>query len=321
MSGELVKAHGLVKHFPVRGSMFSRSTKVVHAVEDVDLSIDAAETVGIVGESGSGKSTLGRLLLGLLPPTAGYVEFDGTDLTKLSRADLRRQRRHMQIVFQDPYASLNPRMRVGSIIGEGPLVHSMAAGSELKDRVLDIMERVGLPRAAYDRYPHEFSGGQRQRIGIARALAVEPRFLVADEPVSALDVSVGAQILNLLAELRAERDIAMAFISHDLRVVEHTSDRVAVMYLGRIVELAPARAIYDDPQHPYTKALLSAVPDIDLTKRRERIVLGGEVPSPIDPPSGCPFHPRCAIAVDRCKTERPQLVVRGGHGTACHLTD
>jgi oligopeptide/dipeptide ABC transporter ATP-binding protein len=317
----LVETFSLVRHFAVRAGMFARARKVVHAVEEIDLAIATGETVGIVGESGSGKSTLGRLLLGLLPPTSGRVEFDGIDLTALSRAELRAQRRHMQIVFQDPYASLNPRMRIGRIIGEGPLVHGMAKGEELRERVLSLMERVGLPRSAYDRYPHEFSGGQRQRIGIARALAVEPRFIVADEPVSALDVSVGAQILNLLAELREEREITMAFISHDLRVVEHTSDRVAVMYLGRIVELAPARAIYDNPSHPYTQALLSAVPDVDRSRRRERIALGGEVPSPIDPPPGCPFHPRCPVAVDRCRSDRPALIDRGGHATACHLLD
>lgn len=319
MSAPLVEAKGLSKHFPVRGSMFSREKKVVHAVEGIDLSIAAGETVGVVGESGSGKSTLGRLLLGLLTPTAGLVRFDGTDLTALSPSELRSQRRHMQIVFQDPYASLNPRMRVGSIIGEGPLIHDMASGTELRDRVLELMERVGLPRSAFDRYPHEFSGGQRQRIGIARALAVEPRFLVADEPVSALDVSVGAQILNLLAELREERGIAMAFVSHDLRVVEHISDRVAVMYLGRVVELAPSREIYEDPQHPYTQALLSAVPSVERQDRRSRIALGGEVPSPIDPPSGCAFHPRCPVVTNRCVSENPKLNRASGHGTACHL--
>jgi oligopeptide/dipeptide ABC transporter ATP-binding protein len=321
MSDALVRTHDLVRHFPVHTSMFSREKKVVHAVEGVSLDIAEGETVGIVGESGSGKSTLGRLLLHLIKPTRGSVEFGGRDLSELSNRELRQLRSEMQIIFQDPYASLNPRMKIGRAIGEGMLVHGLATGAEAKERVLALMERVGLPRVAYERYPHEFSGGQRQRIGIARALAVEPRFIVADEPVSALDVSVGAQILNLLMELQEEKSITMAFISHDLRVVEHASDRVAVMYLGRIVEIAPAQAIYTNPQHPYTQALLSAVPNVHATKRRSRIILTGEVPSPIDPPSGCPFHPRCPVAVDRCRTEVPALVDRADHGTACHLVD
>jgi oligopeptide/dipeptide ABC transporter ATP-binding protein len=261
------------------------------------------------------------MLLRLLEPTSGRVEFDGTDLATLSPRELRAARRHMQIIFQDPYASLNPRMRIGRSVGEGLEVHGIARGKDLRERVEQLLERVGLGGAAYDRYPHEFSGGQRQRIGIARALALSPRFIVADEPVSALDVSVGAQILNLLMELQEERALAFAFISHDLRVVEHISHDVAVMYLGRIVEIAPATEIYVTPKHPYTQALLSAVPTIDGKNRKKRIMLGGDVPSPVDPPPGCPFHPRCPIAVDRCRTEVPALVDRGGHRTACHLAE
>jgi len=287
----------------------------------VDLQIAPGRTLGIVGESGCGKSTLGRMLLRLLPPTSGRVEFDGVDLAALAPADLRAARRHMQIIFQDPYASLNPRMRVGRSVGEGLEVHGIATGAVLRERVGVLLTRVGLGRDSYDRYPHEFSGGQRQRIGIARALSLSPRFIVADEPVSALDVSVGAQILNLLMELQEEHDLAFAFISHDLRVVEHISHDMAVMYLGRIVETAPSARIYSAPQHPYTQALLSAVPTVDGRDRRKRIVLGGDVPSPLDPPPGCPFHPRCPIAVDRCSREVPQLVDRGGHKAACHLLD
>jgi oligopeptide transport system ATP-binding protein len=316
----LLSTRNLQKYFGVGGGFLSSRRQAVRAVDGVSLDFAEGETLGIVGESGCGKSTLGRLLLRLLEPTAGSVLFDGTDLATLGREELRRKRRDMQIIFQDPYASLNPRMRVGKIIGEGLAVHGLAAGVERKDRVMALMARVGLGADAFDRYPHEFSGGQRQRIGIARALAVGPRFIVADEPVSALDVSIQAQILNLLAELQDELNLAFAFISHDLRVVRHVSHRVAVMYLGRIVELAPAADLYVNAQHPYTQALLSAVPRIDKTKRHERIVLTGDIPSPMDPPSGCPFHPRCPVAEDRCKREVPQLRDGGGgHQTACHL--
>ena len=321
MTQALVAAKGLTKRFRVGGGLFARGSAVVRAVEDVDLSIARGETVGIVGESGSGKSTLGRLLLRLLEPTSGSVLFEVRDLSTLDRSDLRQLRRRMQIIFQDPYASLNPRMRVGSIVGEGLVVHRAVPRSELKPHVLALMDRVGLGAEAYDRYPHEFSGGQRQRIGIARALALNPSFIVADEPVSALDVSIQAQILNLLLSLREEREIAFAFVSHDLRVVEHVSHRVAVMYLGRIVELAPAASLYKNPLHPYTRALLSAVPRIGRhANGAGRIVLHGDVPSPVNPPSGCAFHPRCPLAEPRCKVERPLLVDKGAsHLAACHV--
>lgn len=316
----LLRARGLVKDFSISSGSFGRR-RTLRAVNDVDLDIAPGRTLGIVGESGCGKSTLGRMLLHLLKPTAGRVEFDGVDLASLSPKNLRSVRRDMQIVFQDPYASLNPRMRVGRSVGEGLEVHGVATGAELRQRVDELLGRVGLGKDAFDRYPHEFSGGQRQRIGIARALALSPRFVVADEPVSALDVSVGAQILNLLMELQEERDLAFAFISHDLRVVEHISHDMAVMYLGRVVEMAPSVQVYAAAQHPYTQALLSAVPTVEGKDRRTRIILGGDVPSPLDPPAGCAFHPRCPVAVARCRTEVPALIDRGGHKTACHLLD
>jgi oligopeptide/dipeptide ABC transporter ATP-binding protein len=317
----LVEARAVSKHFVAGARLFSSHRAVVRAVDDIDLAIAPGETVGIVGESGSGKSTLGRLLLKLLEPTSGSVRFEGQELATLRGADLRRLRRRMQIIFQDPYASLNPRMRVGRAIGEGLLVHQLAARSEIKDKVHALMQRVGLSADAYERYPHEFSGGQRQRVGIARAIALDPKFIVADEPVSALDVSIQAQIINLLLSLREEQGIAFAFISHDLRVVEHVSDRVAVMYLGRVVEIARARDLYATPLHPYTKALLSAVPRIGRHAHEgKRVVLTGDVPSPIEPPPGCPFHPRCPIAEARCKTEVPVLSEKAaGHAAACHL--
>lgn len=317
-SAALLRTVGLTKTFRVGGRLFA-AERSVRAVTDVNLQFTAGRTIGIVGESGCGKSTLGRLLLRLLEPTSGRVEFDGTDLATLSPRDMRAARRHMQIVFQDPYASLNPRMRIGRIVGEGLEVHGIATGKEAREQVLALMARVGLGAETYDRYPHEFSGGQRQRVGIARALSLSPRFIVADEPVSALDVSIGAQILNLLMELQDERGLAYAFISHDLRVVEHVSHEVAVMYLGKIVELAPAREIYVGARHPYTQALLSAVPTVDGKERKRRVMLGGDVPSALDPPPGCAFHPRCPIAVARCRVEEPRLVNDGGHQTACHL--
>jgi peptide/nickel transport system ATP-binding protein len=320
-TSSLVEARAVSKHFVAGARMFSSNRAVVRAVDGIDLEISPGETVGIVGESGSGKSTLGRLLLRLLEPTTGTVRFEGQDLSTLRGAELRRLRRSMQIIFQDPYASLNPRMRIGRAIGEGLVVHGLAPRAEIKDRVLALMQRVGLSTDAYDRYPHEFSGGQRQRIGIARAIALGPKFIVADEPVSALDVSIQAQIINLLLSLREEQGIAFAFISHDLRVVEHVSDRVAVMYLGRVVEIAQARDLYATPLHPYTKALLSAVPRIGRhAEGDKRVVLRGDVPSPIAPPPGCPFHPRCPVAEARCKSEVPLLSEKAaGHSAACHL--
>jgi peptide/nickel transport system ATP-binding protein len=319
MMDALLEARDLRKVFPVRtGGWWGRGAQL-HAVDGVSLSVAAGETLGIVGESGCGKSTLGRLLLRLLEPTSGSVRFAGEDLLGLDRESLQRKRREMQIIFQDPYGSLNPRMRVGTIVGEGLDIHRLAYGEERRRRVLELLGRVGLRPDAYDRYPHEFSGGQRQRIGIARALAVEPRLIVADEPVSALDVSVQAQIVNLLQDLQEDLELAYVFIAHDLRVVEHISHRVAIMYLGKIVELADAVDLYASPRHPYTRALLSAVPVPDPARQHQRVVLPGDVPSPIDPPAGCSFHPRCAYAEERCRREVPLLVGTPRHQVACHV--
>ncbi len=319
MSEPLLEVRGLRKYFPVGGGMFERP-RMVRAVDGVDLVVPAAKTLGLVGESGCGKSTLGRLILRLIEADEGEIRFEGRDVRALGRSELRPLRRRMQIIFQDPYASLNPRMTIGETIGEGLLIHRICAPDERERRVAELLETVGLRPEHAGRYPHEFSGGQRQRIGIARALALEPRLIVADEPVSSLDVSVQAQILNLLLELQKSLGIAYLFISHDLRVVRHLSDEVAVMYLGRIVERGDADALYENPQHPYTEALLSAVPTPDPAPLRSRIVLSGDVPSPIDPPKGCPFHPRCPKAVDRCSSERPLLrEVRSSHDSACHL--
>ncbi len=312
---------GLVKEFPAgsTGAIFGRRL-TLKAVAGVDLEIAPGETLGLVGESGSGKSTLGRLILKLLEPTAGRVIFAGRDLSALTRRELRGLRREMQIVFQDPYSSLNPRMRVRAIVGEGIEIHKLARGKEKQARIVELLEMVGLGAEALDRYPHEFSGGQRQRIGIARALAVNPRFLVLDEPVSALDVSIQAQIINLLQDLQERLNLTYLFIAHDLRVVEHISRRVAIMYLGKIVELASRDEIYVHARHPYTRALLSAIPTIDAAGRPERIKLPGEVPSPLNPPSGCSFHPRCPYAKDVCRTVVPRLETgRGGHAVACHV--
>jgi len=318
VNGPLVRAREIGRTFTSGGGL-AGGRRQLRAVDGVDLEILNGETLGIVGESGCGKSTLGRLLLALLAPSSGSVEFEGTDLASLSRAELRRLRRDMQIVFQDPYASLNPRMRVGNIIGEGIEIHGIARGQAKRRAVLEMMERVGLSADTYDRYPHEFSGGQRQRIGIARALVLRPKFLVADEPVSALDVSIQAQILNLLADLKAEMSLTFAFISHDLRVVEHVSDRVAVMYLGRIVELASAADIYASPRHPYTQALLASVPSLEPGDAPRSVRLSGDVPSPLAPPSGCAFHPRCPLAEERCSEQTPELRRIAGHEVACHL--
>ena len=317
--GPLLETRDLKKHFPVRGGWLG-ARQVVRAVDGVTLTVRSGETLGIVGESGCGKSTLGRLLLRLVEPTAGEVWFGGENLQHLSAAALRQKRREMQIIFQDPYGSLNPRMRVGKIVGEGLEIHRLASGGEKKRHVLELLERVGLRADAYERYPHEFSGGQRQRIGIARALAVQPRLIVADEPVSALDVSIQAQIVNLLQDLQEEMGLTYVFIAHDLRVVEHISHRVAIMYLGKVVELADSAEIYRAPRHPYTRALLSAIPVPDPTAQRTRIVLPGDVPSPIHPPPGCPFHPRCPYVEERCRGEEPRLTVgQHGHAVACHV--
>jgi len=316
-----VRVDGVSKTFPAgQPGLLGGKQLTVKAVTEVSLEIFAGETLGLVGESGSGKSTLGRLILRLLDPTAGRVFFDGRDLSTLTRVDLRQLRREMQLVFQDPYSSLNPRMRVRAIVGEGIEIHRLARGRQKEERIVELLEMVGIGSDALDRYPHEFSGGQRQRIGIARALAVNPRFLVLDEPVSALDVSIQAQIINLLQDLQERLKLTYLFIAHDLRVVEHISNRVAIMYLGKIVETATREEIYSNPRHPYTRALLSAIPSVDAAARPERIKLPGEMPSPVSPPSGCSFHPRCPYAKDQCATVEPLLEVgRGGHAVACHV--
>jgi oligopeptide/dipeptide ABC transporter ATP-binding protein len=319
----LVRLTGIKKHFPItQGIIFQREIGRVHAVDGVDLEVFPGETLGVVGETGCGKSTLGRIISRLLPVTEGTVEFEGLDITNLKGKRLRQFRRQVQMIFQDPYSSLNPRKRVGQIIGDPFQIHGIADGKERKLRVQELMEVVGLNPEHYNRFPAEFSGGQRQRIGVARSLALRPKLIICDEPVSALDVSIQAQVINLLEDLQSEFHLTYIFIAHDLSVVRHVSDRVAVMYLGRVVELSDAKRLYSEPKHPYTGALLSAIPvaDPDLADQRERVILAGDVPSPIDPPSGCRFHPRCPKAQERCVVEDPALETKvSGDLAACHF--
>lgn len=322
MEKTLVEVKNIKKYFPVKGGIWGREVARVYAVDDVSFTLKEGETLGLVGESGCGKSTLGRTILRLYEPTAGQVIIDGDEITKLSPKQLRAKRREMQIVFQDPFSSLNPRMTIGSILAEPFVIHKTVPKSEIPAKVAHLLKVVGLRPDAADKYPHEFSGGQRQRIGIARAIALNPKLIIADEPVSALDVSIQSQILNLLADLKKELKLTYIFIAHDLAVIQHISDTVAVMYLGKIVEYTSADRLYAGPKHPYTKALIAAIPIPDVDHKKEKQILGGDVPSPLNPPQGCHFHPRCPIAKANCATERPALRNLGTaadpHWVSCH---
>ncbi|MFD2629268.1 ABC transporter ATP-binding protein [Oceanobacillus kapialis] len=319
---ELLKVNNLKQYFPIKGGILGRTMNHVKAVDDVSFEIYEGETLSVVGESGCGKSTTGRAILRLDEPTAGEIEFDGTDLLSLNKSEMRKRRKDLQVIFQDPYASLNPRQTVGKILMEAMAIQGVVPKNKRRQRAIEILETVGLNGEQIDRYPHEFSGGQRQRIGIARALSVDPKLIICDEAVSALDVSVQAQVLNLLKKLQKEFNLTFFFIAHDLGVVRHISDRIIVMYLGKVVEIADKKSLFDNPQHPYTKALLSAIPIPDPEVKKERITLKGDVPSPIDPPTGCRFHTRCPFATEVCKTDVPELRnldhMQEGHRAACH---
>ncbi len=322
---ELLKVEGLKQYFPIKGGFFGRTVNYVKALDGISFTVYEGETVSIVGESGCGKSTTGRAILRLEEPTEGSVEYMGTDLTKISKRKMRKYRKDLQIIFQDPYASINPRQTVASVLNEAMHIQKVLPAAERRARIEELLETVGLRSYQADRYPHEFSGGQRQRIGIARALSVDPKLIICDEAVSALDVSIQAQVLNLLEELQDEYGLTYLFISHDLGVVRHISDRIIVMYLGKIVEIADKVSLFENPQHPYTKALLSAIPVPDPDAKKDRIILKGDVPSPIDPPEGCRFHTRCPFATDKCSKEEPLLrtseLMQTGHEAACHYME
>ncbi len=319
---DLIRVEKLVKYFPVRGGLLRRVVAHVQAVDQVSFNVRQGETLGLVGESGCGKTTVGRSILRLIEPTAGKVEYNGKDILALKGSELKAMRRDLQIIFQDPYASLDPRMPIGESIAEGLKIHNIGTARERYDRVIETLRKVGLEDYHARRYPHEFSGGQRQRIGIARALALQPRFIVCDEPVSALDVSIQSQVLNILRDLQKDFNLTYLFIAHNLSVVEHISDRVAVMYLGKVVEMTSRDRLYHTPRHPYTQALLSAIPVPDPSVKRERILLKGDVPSPLNPPAGCRFHPRCPVAVERCSQQEPEFKeVAPDHWVACWLAE